>query len=67
MEAPMPGLMISFSVKEGDWVEAGDTVAILEAMKMENALPAPCRGRVKAIRFKPGDKVNTGEIIAIIA
>jgi len=67
LEAPMPGLMISFSVKEGDWVEAGDTVAILEAMKMENALPAPCRGRVKAIRFKPGDKVNTGEIIAIIA
>ncbi|MBA7636677.1 hypothetical protein ES703_44298 [subsurface metagenome] len=34
---------------------------------MENALPAPGRGRVKAIRFKPGDKVNTGEIIAIIA
>jgi oxaloacetate decarboxylase alpha subunit/pyruvate carboxylase subunit B len=67
LEAPMPGLMISFAVKEGDWVEAGDTVAILEAMKMENALPAPCRGRVKAIRFKPGDKVNTGEIIAIIA
>ena len=67
LEAPMPGLMISFSVKEGDWVEAGDTVAILEAMKMENALPAPGRGRVKAIRFKPGDKVNTGEIIAIIA
>ena len=67
LEAPMPGLMISFSVKEGDWVEAGDTVAILEAMKMENALPAPCRGRVKAIRFKPGDKVNTGEIIALIA
>ena len=67
LEAPMPGLMISFSVKEGDWVEAGDTVAILEAMKMENALPAPGRGRVKAIRFKAGDKVNTGEIIAIIA
>ena len=67
LEAPMPGLMISFSVKEGDWVEAGDTVAILEAMKMENALPAPGRGRVKAIRFKAGDKVNTGEIIAIMA
>ena len=65
--APMPGLIISFSVREGDWVEAGDTVAILEAMKMENALPAPESGRVKAIRFKPGDKVKTGDVIAIIA
>jgi pyruvate carboxylase subunit B len=66
LQAPMPGLIISFPVKEGDWVDAGDTVAILEAMKMENALPAPCSGRVKAIRFKPGDKVRTGQTIAII-
>jgi pyruvate carboxylase subunit B len=64
--APMPGLIISFPVKEGDWVEAGEPVAILEAMKMENALPAPSSGRVKAIKFKPGDKVSTGEVIAII-
>lgn len=67
LQAPMPGLIISFSVKVGDWVDAGDTVAILEAIKMENALPAPCSGRVKAIRFKPGDKVSTGQTIAIIA
>jgi pyruvate carboxylase subunit B len=65
--SPMPGLIISFSVREGDVVEAGDTLAILEAMKMENELPAPERGTVKAIRFKPGDKVKTGDVIAIIA
>ena len=65
--APMPGLIISFSVKEGDWVEAGDTVAILEAMKMENALPAPESGKVKAIIPKTGDKVKTGDVIAIIS
>ncbi len=65
--APMPGLIISFPVKEGDWVEAGDAVAILEAMKMENALPAPESGKIKAIKFKPGDKVKTGDVIAIIA
>jgi biotin carboxyl carrier protein len=67
LQAPMPGLITSFSVKEGDWVEAGDTVAIPEAMKMENALPARCSGRIKAIKLNPGDKVNTGETIAIIA
>jgi len=67
LQAPMPGLIIRFSVKEGDWVDDGDTVAILEAMKMENALAAPRSGRVKAIRFKPGDKVVTGQTIAIIA
>ena len=65
--APIPGLIISFSVKEGDRVKAGDTVAILEAMKMENALPAPSSGRIKAIRFKPGETVRTGDVIAIIA
>jgi len=65
--APMPGLIISFSVKVGDSVEVGDTIVILEAMKMENALPAPEGGKVKAIRFKPGDRVKTGDVIAIIA
>ncbi len=67
LQAPMPRLIISFSVRKGDWVEAGDTIAILEAMKMENALPAPCSSRIKAIKLNPGDNVNTGETIAIIA
>lgn len=64
--APMPGTVIRYLVKEGDKVKAGDGVVILEAMKMENVLPAPEDGKIKAMNFKPGDKVNTNEVLAII-
>ncbi len=64
--APMPGTVIRYLVKEGDEVKAGDGVVILEAMKMENVLPAPEDGKIKAMNFKPGDKVNTNEVLAII-
>ena len=67
LAAPMPGLIISISVKEGAYVKAGDPVVILEAMKMENVLPSPESGIVKAIMVNPGDKVKTGDVIAIIA
>ena len=67
LAAPMPGLIISISVKEGAYVKAGDPVVILEAMKMENVLPSPESGTVKAIMVNPGDKVKTGDVIAIIA
>ena len=67
LKAPMPGIITSFSVKEGDYVEAGALIAILEAMKMQNVLTTPRSGRVKAIRFKPGDNVKEGETIAIVA
>jgi len=63
----MPGLIIGISVKEGDYVDAGAPVAILEAMKMQNILSAPESGKIKAIRFKPGDNVKAGDVIAIIA
>jgi pyruvate carboxylase subunit B len=64
--APMPGTVIRYLVREGDEVKAGDGVVILEAMKMENVLPAPEDGSIKAMNFKPGDKVNTNEVLAII-
>jgi len=64
--APMPGTVIRYLVKEGDEVKAGDAVVILEAMKMENVLPAPEDGKIKAMNFKPGDKVNTNEVLAVI-
>ncbi|OIP26393.1 MAG: pyruvate carboxylase [Chloroflexi bacterium CG_4_9_14_3_um_filter_45_9] len=67
LTAPMPGLIIGISVKEGDYVDAGAPVAILEAMKMQNILSAPESGKIKAIRFKPGDNVKAGDVIAIIA
>jgi len=64
--APMPGTIIRYLVNEGDEVKAGDGIVVLEAMKMENVLPAPEDGKVKAINFKPGDRVNTNDVLAII-
>ncbi|MFA5316662.1 MAG: pyruvate carboxylase subunit B [Dehalococcoidales bacterium] len=65
--APMPGVIIRYEVKVGDDVKSGDTVVILEAMKMDNAIPTPVGGRVKAINFKAGDRVNRDDVMAIIS
>jgi len=64
--APMPGLIISYQKEVGDAIEEGDTVLILEAMKMENALPAPASGTIKAINFASGDTVAKGDVLAVI-
>jgi pyruvate carboxylase subunit B len=64
--APMPGMVIRYLVNIGDKVKAGDTLLILEAMKMQNNIPAPIDGVVKAIDSKAGDWVNKGDILAII-
>jgi oxaloacetate decarboxylase alpha subunit/pyruvate carboxylase subunit B len=64
--APMPGLIISYQKNVGDAIEEGDTVLILEAMKMENALPAPASGTIKAINFASGDTVAKGDVLAVI-
>ena len=64
--APMPGMIISYEKNVGDAIEEGDTVLILEAMKMENALPAPVSGTIKAINFSSGDSVAKGDVLAVI-
>jgi pyruvate carboxylase subunit B len=64
--APMPGMIIRYDKNEGDTVNEGETVVVIEAMKMENALPAPASGVVKAIKFSSGDSVAKGEVLAII-
>ncbi len=64
--APMPGMIIRYEVKVGDKVKAHDTVMILEAMKMENALVSEVDGTVKAIFFNEGDSVRRGDVLAII-
>jgi len=64
--APMPGMIVSYEKKVGDSVSEGETVLILEAMKMENALPAPTGGTVKAINFGSGDSVKKGDVLAVI-
>jgi len=64
--APMPGIIIRYEVALGQAVKAGDTIVILEAMKMESVLPAPIDGTVKELRVKPGDRVAKDDIIAVI-
>ena len=66
LRAPMPGMIISYAVKVGDLVKTGDLVCVLEAMKMQNSLPAPASGTVKAINFEPGASVAKDGVIMVI-
>ncbi len=66
LKAPMPGMIISYSVKVGDTVKNGDLICVLEAMKMQNSLPAPASGVVKAINFEPGASVAKDATILVI-
>ncbi len=61
--APMPGLLTNIMVAVGDVVQAGQNVAIIEAMKMENTLTAGMRGRVTQIAPKVGDSLNVDDVI----
>ena len=61
--APMPGLLTRLMVAEGDVIEAGQNVAVIEAMKMENTLSAQIRGTVQEISAKIGDNLNVDDII----
>jgi propionyl-CoA carboxylase alpha chain len=60
---PMPGLVVSIAVKEGQEVKAGETVAVVEAMKMENVLRAEIDGTVKKINARPGDSLAVDAVI----
>jgi len=64
--APIPGMIIEYKKKVGDVVKAGDTVVVLEAMKMFNNLAAPCDGEVKDIDYKAGESVAKGDILCYI-
>jgi propionyl-CoA carboxylase alpha chain len=59
----MPGLVLAISVSEGQEVKAGETLAVVEAMKMENALRAERDGVVKRIHVKPGDSLAVDAVI----
>jgi len=64
--APIPGLIVDIRVKAGDTVLAGETVAVMEAMKMENSLTTPVDGTVTEVRAQKGGEVATGDVIMII-
>jgi acetyl-CoA/propionyl-CoA carboxylase biotin carboxyl carrier protein len=63
---PMQGTIVKVLVAVGDEVEAGQTVCVLEAMKMENAVNAETAGTVKEVRVAAGDPVGSGDVVAVI-
>lgn len=66
LNSPLPGVILSINVKEGDAVKKGDTVIVLEAMKMENAIDAPCDGTIKSLKVQKGDSVLEGAPLLVI-
>ncbi|MFZ0242310.1 MAG: acetyl-CoA carboxylase biotin carboxyl carrier protein subunit, partial [Desulfobacterales bacterium] len=66
LKAPMPGMIVKYQKNVGDAVSEGETVVVLEAMKMENALPAPVGGTLKAINYASGDSVQKNDVLAVI-
>ncbi|MBW1890170.1 MAG: pyruvate carboxylase subunit B [Deltaproteobacteria bacterium] len=66
LAAPMPGMIVSYAKEVGAAVDEGETVVVLEAMKMENALPAPASGTIKAINYSSGDSVAKGDVLLVI-
>ncbi|MBU1564489.1 MAG: biotin/lipoyl-binding protein [Proteobacteria bacterium] len=64
--APMPGTILRVAVSTGDTVVKGDTLLILEAMKMENEILAPKDGVVKQLNVSQGASVNPGDILVVL-
>ena len=64
--APIPGLILDIKVAAGDSVSAGQVVAVMEAMKMENNLVSNVSGTVQEIRVQKGAEVSTGDVIMLI-
>ncbi len=67
LTAPMPGKVVSFAVKSGDIVKAGQTLAVMEAMKMEHTIAAPKDGKISELLYKPGDQVAEGAELLTLA
>ena len=67
LTAPMPGKILSFSVKAGDLVKKGQPLAVMEAMKMEHTIAAPADGVVEELLYAPGDQVTEGAELLKIA
>jgi len=65
IKAPMPGLVLDLFCNEGDTVQKGDKVMILEAMKMENVLKSPGEGKIKSIKVAQGDNVEKNQLMIV--
>ena len=66
IKAPMPGKVVRVLVEAGQAVEAGQSVVVVEAMKMQNELKSPKSGTVAELRAAPGSTVNAGDVLAVI-
>ena len=67
VKSPLPGTVVKVNVKEGDHVSAGQTLVVLEAMKMEIEASAPVDGTVKSIAVATGATVNTDDLLVVLA
>lgn len=67
VNAPLPGRVIAVQVKNGDLVERGDLLLILEAMKMHNKILSPFKGVIQEVKVSPGQAVSTGEPLIVLA
>ena len=65
--APLPGKISRVAVRPGDTVQAGDTLLVIEAMKMENEFKAAGAGTVAEVRVAPGQAVNAGDVLIVMA
>ena len=66
LTAPMQGTIVKVTVAEGDEVAEGDTICVLEAMKMENAITADKAGKVAKLNVEAGQSVGSGDVLAVI-
>lgn len=66
MTSPMPGKIVKVSVKQGDAVVEGETLCVLEAMKMEHAVRAPVAGIVQELHSYEGAQVQDGQVLAVV-
>ena len=66
VNSPLPGVVLEIKVKDGDKVTKGQVIMVLEAMKMENAIEAPCEGTI-TVKAQKGDSVLEGATLAVIA
>lgn len=66
LEFPITGKIISVEVTQGSAVKEGDTICLLESMKMENPIIAPLDGKIAEINLSPGQVVEAGDLVAVI-
>ncbi len=66
LKAPMPGMIVTVPVSEGQSVQKGDILAVLESMKMQNELKSPRDGKVGRVKVKAGDNVEQSQVLLIL-